>query len=77
MKRHGRPGRDHRPSPQQLLLLKLVFDRMERAKAPFFVLPLAAGSMRGCPRLMAFLERIHARPAYRRALERGGEFKLG
>ena len=28
------------------------------------------------PKLMAFLERIHARPAYRRALERGGEFKL-
>lgn len=26
------------------------------------------------PRLMAFLERIHARPAYRRALERGGEY---
>jgi glutathione S-transferase len=25
------------------------------------------------PRLMHFLERIHARPAYRRALERGGE----
>ena len=26
------------------------------------------------PRLMAFLERIHARPAYRRALERGGAY---
>lgn len=26
------------------------------------------------PRLMAFLERIHARPAYRRALEKGGEY---
>jgi glutathione S-transferase len=26
------------------------------------------------PRLMAFLERIHARPAYRRALERGGPY---
>jgi glutathione S-transferase len=26
------------------------------------------------PRLMAFLERIHARPAYKRALERGGPY---
>lgn len=26
------------------------------------------------PRLTAFLERIHARPAYRRALEKGGEY---
>lgn len=26
------------------------------------------------PRLKAFLERIHARPAYRRALEKGGEY---
>jgi glutathione S-transferase len=29
------------------------------------------------PHLHAFLERIHARPAYQRALARGGEFKLG
>ena len=28
------------------------------------------------PRLMAFLEKIHARPAYRRAVERGGEYAL-
>jgi glutathione S-transferase len=28
------------------------------------------------PNLMGFLERIHARPAYRRALERGGEYAL-
>jgi glutathione S-transferase len=28
------------------------------------------------PRLMAFLEKIHARPAYRRAIERGGEYAL-
>ncbi|MGZ5032325.1 MAG: glutathione S-transferase [Usitatibacter sp.] len=28
------------------------------------------------PRLAKFLERIHARPAHRRALQRGGEFKL-
>jgi glutathione S-transferase len=28
------------------------------------------------PRLMAFLERIHARPAYQRALERGGAYQL-
>jgi glutathione S-transferase len=28
------------------------------------------------PRLFAFLERIHARPAYRRALERGGPYSF-
>ena len=28
------------------------------------------------PKLVAFLERIHARPAYRRALERGGPYEL-
>ena len=28
------------------------------------------------PRTMAFLERIHARPAYRRALERGGPYEV-
>ena len=28
------------------------------------------------PKLMAFLERIHARPAYQRALQRGGEYSL-
>ncbi|MGH8852716.1 MAG: glutathione S-transferase family protein [Telluria sp.] len=29
------------------------------------------------PKLDAFLQRIHARPAYARALERGGKFELG
>jgi len=28
------------------------------------------------PRLMQFLEKIHSRPAYRRAIERGGEYAL-
>jgi glutathione S-transferase len=28
------------------------------------------------PHLAAFLDRVHARPAYQRALERGGEFTL-
>jgi len=28
------------------------------------------------PRLMGFLERIHARPAYRRAIDKGGEYAL-
>lgn len=113
------------------LLLKLVFDRMERGPMPFFVRPVAraiakrakstfiqpqidrhldfleqelglspwfagneftaadiqmsfpleAAAARGGlttsrPRLMDFLARIHARPAYRRALERGGEYAL-
>ncbi len=43
--------------------------------------PLEAAAVRGGldasrPRLMAFLERIHARPAYQRALERGGKYEL-
>jgi glutathione S-transferase len=43
--------------------------------------PLEAARARGGldtrqPRLMAFLERIHARPAYRRAIERGGAFSI-
>jgi len=33
-----------------------------------------AGLGPGRPRLAAFLQRIHARPAYRRALERGGAY---
>ncbi len=41
--------------------------------------PLEAASSRGgldaqYPRLSAFLQRIHARPAYARALERGGKY---
>ena len=28
------------------------------------------------PKLMAFLERIHARPAYVKALERGGPYSM-
>jgi glutathione S-transferase len=43
--------------------------------------PLEAAAARGGlarsrPRLMAFLERIHARPAYQRALEKGGPYEL-
>ena len=113
------------------MLLKLVFDRVERAPAPFFVKPIVrsianrakagfigpqiklhldfmegelaksswfagneftvadiqmsfpleaatarAGLDESRPRLMDFLARIHARPAYKKALERGGTFKL-
>jgi len=113
------------------LLLKLVFDRIEKASMPFFAKPIAksiaqkakssfvmpnirahldfmeaelgksqwfagdtftgadiqmsfpveAAAARGGldasrPRLMAYLERIHARPAYQRALERGGPYGL-
>jgi glutathione S-transferase len=32
------------------------------------------GALVGRPRLKAFLEKIHARPAYRRALEKGGPY---
>ncbi len=43
--------------------------------------PLEAGAKRGgldtrYPKLTAFLQRIHARPAYRRALERGGPYSF-
>jgi glutathione S-transferase len=42
--------------------------------------PLEAAAARGgialSPRVTQFLERIHARPAYRRALAAGGEFQL-
>ena len=113
------------------LLLKLMFDRVEKAKMPFFAKPIAKGiadkaraafilpslkthldfmegelgksewfagdaftgadiqmsfpveaaATRGGldasrPRLMAYLQRIHARPAYQRALERGGPYGL-
>ncbi|HAT30421.1 MAG TPA: glutathione S-transferase, partial [Janthinobacterium sp.] len=40
----------------------------------------AAGARGGLdesrPKLMAFLQRIHARPAYLRAIERGGPYEL-
>jgi glutathione S-transferase len=44
--------------------------------------PLEAFAARGgldarYPRLAAFLQRIHARPAYQRALQRGGKYRLG
>jgi len=43
--------------------------------------PLEAAASRGGldasrPRLMAFLQTVHARPAYKRALERGGPYEL-
>jgi glutathione S-transferase len=43
--------------------------------------PLEAAAMRAGldasqPKLLGFLARIHARPAYRRALERGGPYEL-
>ena len=113
------------------LLLRLVFDTIEKSPMPFFVKPIAkaisgkaknsfigpqiklhldylegelgkaawfAGSEFGGadiqmsypleaaaarvgldqsrPKLMDFLARIHARPAYQRALEKGGEYEL-
>jgi glutathione S-transferase len=113
------------------LLLKLMFDQIEKAKMPFFAKPIAkaiAGKAKATfimpnitshldfmegelgkskwfagnafsgadiqmsfpveaavarggldasrPKLMAYLERIHARPAYMRALERGGPYGL-
>jgi glutathione S-transferase len=44
--------------------------------------PLEAAAARGGledghPRCVTFLERIHARPAYARALEKGGPYQVG
>ena len=36
-----------------------------------------AGLEQGHPKAMAFLDRIHARPAYSRALEKGGPYTVG
>ncbi len=113
------------------LLLKLVFDKIERSPMPFLIKPIAKGisskvkssfinpqiqqhldylegelgksrwfageeftgadiqlsfvveaaQARGGldasrPKLMDYLKRIHARPAYKRALKRGGEYSL-
>jgi glutathione S-transferase len=113
------------------LLMKLIFDRIKKAKMPFFARPIARGIAQRAldgfvlpqikthldyleselssrpwftgseftvadvqlsfpieaarargglnesrPRLMDFLERIHQRPAYQRALERGGKFSI-
>jgi glutathione S-transferase len=113
------------------LLLKLVFDQMDKAKMPFFVKPVARGMTQRVrttfvspqirthldylegelhgrewfagpqfsaadvqlsfpieaarargglddsrPRLMAWLARLHERPAYQRALQRGGPFRV-
>ena len=35
-----------------------------------------AGGATPTPKLAAFLERIHARPAYQRAVERGGKLEV-
>ena len=113
------------------LLMKLVFDQVEKAPMPFFAKPIAkaiAAKVKGAfvspnierhldyleaelkdadwfagntfsaadvqmsfpleaaaaragldnsrPRLMGWLQRIHARPAYHRALEKGGPFEI-
>ena len=118
-------------SMQPMLLMKLIFDRIEKAPMPFFARPIAraisrntknsfiepnikrhldymeaelgktpwfagneftaadvqmsfpleAAVVRGgldsrWPNLMGFLKRIHERPAYKRAIERGGEYQL-
>ena len=43
--------------------------------------PLEAATVRGGlnssrPKIMTFLDRIHSRPAYKKAIERGGEYQL-
>ena len=36
----------------------------------------ARGALDGCPKLRGYLQRIHTRPAYQRALEQGGPYDL-
>ncbi len=43
---------------------------------PLEIAVIRAGLDASRPRLMTFLERVHARPAYQRALERGGKYEL-
>jgi glutathione S-transferase len=43
---------------------------------PIEVAAARPGLGRNCRKLMSFLERIHARPAYERALERGGAYEM-
>ncbi len=118
-------------SLQPMLLMKLIFGRIEKGPMPFFARPIAkaisrkvndafispnlernfdylegelgraawfageefsaadiqmsfpleAAVARGGldskrPKLMAFLDRVHARPAYKKAIERGGAYQL-
>jgi glutathione S-transferase len=74
------------------LKLHLGFIEGELAKSEWFAgnefsaadvqmsFPLEAASQRAgakqLPRISAFLQRIHARPAYQRALERGGKYDV-
>lgn len=44
---------------------------------PLEAAALRAGLDQSRPRLYAFLQRIHSRPAYQRALERGGRYDFG
>jgi glutathione S-transferase len=43
---------------------------------PCEIAAMRAGSDRARPKLAAFVQRIHARPAYKRALEKGGPYEL-
>jgi glutathione S-transferase len=43
---------------------------------PCEIAAMRVGSDRNSPKLAAFVERIHARPAYKRALEKGGPYEL-
>lgn len=44
---------------------------------PIEALAARGGLDASCPKLQAWLQRIHARAAYQRALERGGPYQLG
>jgi glutathione S-transferase len=43
---------------------------------PCEIAAMRAGSDQARPKLAAFVQRIHARPAYKRALEKGGPYEL-
>jgi len=86
--RLGLLGIPARPFVNAQLKLHLDYLESELAKAPWFagewfsaadIIPLEAARARAgldetWPKLMDFLKRIHARPAYQRALEKGGTY---
>ncbi|WP_199756415.1 MULTISPECIES: glutathione binding-like protein [Corallococcus] len=64
----------------QLLYVKRLGDSLTGADIQLSFVLEAAKSFRllaELPNLTAYLDRLHARPAYQRALERGGPYKMG
>ena len=70
-------------TPGQLVLLEMLKEELSELGAADVQMsfPLEAATARGgmenkLPAIADFLKRIHARPAYQRALERGGKYEI-